>query len=184
MHSPSLRCSVVALGLIYLTVIVFYLGELHQVGSDWACGREGGDDSDSPFGCKLKVHFISDELQYFNMKNHSLRPNPSVHTHRLWGAFLLSLRGLRAVPLSNHQMHEGSRRIFEPFMQTFCKSAFPQTFAAFKCNSWARGLRHGKSCMYMICLVFKWLSCKNTAVRLQGRQKLATLANINVTVGV
>lgn len=40
------------------------------MGSDGACEREEGDES--PFGCKLKVHFISDELQCFNMKNHSL----------------------------------------------------------------------------------------------------------------
>lgn len=33
--------------------------------------REGGETK-PPFGCKLKVHFISNELQCFNMKNHSL----------------------------------------------------------------------------------------------------------------
>lgn len=53
---------------------------LQQVGSDRARRREGGDELESPFGCKLKVHFISDELQCFKMKNHSL-------THSFWGCF-------------------------------------------------------------------------------------------------
>lgn len=30
-------------------------------------------------------------------------PDPSVHTPRLWGMFLVSLWGFKAVPLSNHQ---------------------------------------------------------------------------------
>lgn len=41
-----------------------------HVGSDCARGKD--KEMNSLFGCKLKVHFISDELQCFNMKNHSL----------------------------------------------------------------------------------------------------------------
>ena len=75
MHSSSLRRSVIALGLTYFTVVVFCRGELWRRESciRWdmieLMGRERGYELESPFGCKLKVHFISDELQCFYMKH-------------------------------------------------------------------------------------------------------------------
>ncbi len=51
---------------------------------------------------------ISPTMHWSYAFGFSLGPNSNVHTPWLWGAFPLSRRGFRAVPLSNRQRHEDS----------------------------------------------------------------------------
>lgn len=89
MHSPLLRFSVVALGLMYLTVMVFYQEELRCRESctvwdltELVWGKEMTLRLAVNWKCTL---LDDDELQCFNMMNHSL-------THSLWVSFFCSIK--------------------------------------------------------------------------------------------